>query len=234
MWEKVHSATILLESIEIVMKKNLAHFSKRLATVLSVMVLLTACGESTPSNGGAVVTGVYADFVKNIELLNNTDPIAIVDTDQGTFAIELYEKMTPNSVKHFGQMVGEKRYENSSVYNVASNFAVYMGDSSGTMKEDTQIAPLALETHPDLHHDGAGVVGFVHQTGSNCVTAADRGQCLKDALNSARSFFYITLAEEPSLDNVYAPFGRVVKGLEVVKNLNKGNKIKLITIVKRQ
>ena len=213
---------------------HLSSFPKRLMALFSVTILLAACGESNLPNGSTVVTGPYAEFAKDIELNNNTDPIAIVETDQGTFAIELYEKMTPNSVRQFGQMVGEKRYEDSSVYNVANNFAIYMGDKGGNGKEDGAIPPLALETHPDLHHDSAGVVGFVHETGSNCVTSPDRATCLKNALNSARSFFYITLAEERSLDNVYAPFGRVVKGLEIVRNLKKGNKIKLITIVKRQ
>jgi cyclophilin family peptidyl-prolyl cis-trans isomerase len=216
------------------MNTTLSSLSQRLVALCCATLLLVGCGESTTPNGSTVVTGPFAEFAKDIELLNNTDPIAIVETDQGTFAIELYEKMTPNTVRHFGQMVGEKRYEGSSVYNVANNFAVYLGDKSGNATEDSTIEPLALETHPDLHHDSAGVVGFVHQTGSNCVVSGNREQCLKDALNSARSFFYITLAEEPSLDNIYAPFGRVVKGLEIVKNLKKGNKIKNITIVKRQ
>ncbi len=208
--------------------------SKGFIGLCCATLLFTACGDNSAPNGSTVVTGPYAEFAKSIELLNNTDPIAIVDTDQGTFGIELYEKMVPNSVQHFGQMVGEKRYENSSIYNVVNNFAIYMGDASGNGVEDAQIQPLSLETHPDLHHDSEGVVGFVHQTGSNCVAGNDQATCLANALNSARSFFYITLAAEPSLDNVYAPFGRVVKGMEIVKNLKKGNKIKSITIVKRQ
>lgn len=216
------------------MKTSLSSLPQRLVALCCVTVLLAACGEASTPNAGTMVTGQYAEFAKDIELLNNTDPIAIVETDQGTFAVELYEKMTPNSVRHFGQMVGEKRYEESTVYNVVNNFALYLGDKSSSGREDSTIEPLALETHPDLHHDSAGVVGFVHETGSNCVASGNREQCLKDALNSARSFFYITLGEEPSLDNVYAPFGRVVKGLEIVKNLKKGNKIKNITIVRKQ
>lgn len=203
----------------------------KISTVLSLSFFVIACGqEATPEP----TAGPFAEFVKDLELFNQTDPIAVVETDVGTFAIELLNVQMPNSVAHFVKNVSEKRYENSLVYSVALGFATYMGDKSGALKEPGDVTSLTLETHPDIKHDAAGIVGFVHETGSRCTTAPNPQECAKSALNSAKTFFYVTLNAEPSLDNIYAPFGRVVKGLEIVRNLKKGNKITKITVVQRQ
>lgn len=224
------SDTILLESFENVMKTS---FSVRCCTsLLAISVLLSGCGADAPANP-ATFSGPFAGFVKDIELFDISNPLAVVETDQGTFAIELYERQVPDAVRHFGARVAENRYTDSAVYNVVGSFAAYMGDKSGLGKDDTLIAPLALQTHPDLYHDAAGVVGFVRETGTTCVSLVEQEQCLKNALNSSRSLFYITLAPQPSLDNSYVAFGKVIKGLEIVRNLKKGNKIQAVTIVRK-
>jgi cyclophilin family peptidyl-prolyl cis-trans isomerase len=50
--------------------------------------------------------------------------------------------------------------------------------------------------------------------------------------DSAGSQFYITLAATPDLDSHYAVFGKVIKGMDVVKKIAKGDKIISITITK--
>ena len=207
---------------------------RRLSALLIIFCLLiiTGCGsgDTTPD---PTTEGPFATFLKDIELFNLADPIAIVETDQGTFAIELYKTHMPNSVARFTELALAQRYDASKVYNTVNNFAVYMGDKSGTGTEASDVKPLALETHPDITHATDGMVGFVHQSGAQCVSSPNKAQCSQDALNSAKTFFYITLAPTPSLDNTYAVFGKVVKGLQIVKNLRKGNVIQKVTIVER-
>ncbi len=223
------SATMILAYIQNVMI-SLSRFWQ-ITVISSTVIALTACGQDAAQQP---TVGPFAEFVKDIELSNQSDPIAVVETDVGTFAIELLNVQMPNSVAHFVQNVSTKRYENSVVYNVASGFAAYMGDKSGAIKEPTDVTPLSLETHPDIKHDAAGIVGFVHETGARCTSAPNPEECAKSALNTAKTFFYVTLNPQSSLDNIYAPFGRVVKGLEIVRNLKKGNKITNITVVQRQ
>lgn len=204
----------------------------RLSSISFLALAITACGSADTTNPAASA-GPFATFLEGVELFNVKDPIAIVETDQGTFAIELLKNQMPNSVAHFISVATTGHYDTSTVYNTVNNFAVYMGDKSGAMTEARDVDPLPLETHPDISHDAAGVVGFVHQSGAQCVTSPNKEQCAKDALNSAKTFFYITLSAQPSLDGSYAPFGKVVKGLEIVKALNRGNKIQKVTIVAR-
>ena len=200
--------------------------------ILFSILILSSCGSASQPNQ-TIDQGPFAVFLQGIELFNVADPIAVVETDQGTFAIELYKTQMPKSVEHFMQLALAERYNDSKVYESISNFATYFGDKSGAATEATDVQPLALETHPDIQHAVEGTVGFVHQSGVQCVNSPNKDQCAQAALNSAKTFFYITLAPAPSLNNSYAAFGRVVKGMQIVKNLRKGNVIQKVTIVER-
>ncbi|MBI4836630.1 MAG: peptidylprolyl isomerase [Candidatus Abawacabacteria bacterium] len=204
----------------------------RASAVILLMVTLVACGNANTTDP-TQNSGPFATFLKDVEFFNIAHPVAVVETDQGTFAIELYKTQAPNSVAHFIAQAIDTRYDGSSVYNTISNFAVYLGDKSGAAKEALDVEPINLETHPDLKHDSAGVVGLVHESGAQCVSSPNKEQCAKDSLNSAKTFFYITLSPQPTLDGSYAVFGKVAKGLEIVKGLRKGNKITKITILQK-
>lgn len=204
----------------------------RVLSISFLVLAITACG-STAGTSNTIENGPFAVFLQGVEVFNTQDPLAIVETDQGTFAIELLKNQFPNSVAHFIAVATSAHYDNSTVYNAINNFAVYMGDKSGSAQEVSDVNTLPLETHPDIQHNTAGVVGFVHQSGAQCVSSPNKEQCAKDALNSAKTFFYVTLSAQPSLDGSYAPFGKIVKGLEIVKNLHRGNKINKVTIVSR-
>ncbi len=50
--------------------------------------------------------------------------------------------------------------------------------------------------------------------------------------NSASAQFYIALEALPELDGRYAVFGRVIRGMEVVDQLQQGDKLIRASIVK--
>ena len=201
----------------------------KLVVIVSSLVLVTACGRA--ENTTSSIPGPYANFIQDIQLFNQSHPLAIVETTDGTFAIELYQTQLPRTVEHFIKLAVGGRYDGSAVYNVIDNFAVYMGDKSGSMTEAADVQSLALETHPDIRHDSEGIVGMVHQSGMQCATSGNKEQCARDALNSAKTFFYITLSPEPGLNDSYAAFGKVVKGMQIVKNMRRGTTITKIAVI---
>lgn len=200
----------------------------KLGSLAVGLLVLTACGASGSPD---TVPGPYATFLQDIQLFNQDHPIAIFETNVGTFAVELYKTQLPLTVDHFTKLAVAGRYDGSSVYNLIDNFAVYLGDKSGSMTEALDVLPIDLEIHPDIRHDSEGMIGLVHQSGIQCATSGNKEQCAQDALNSAKSFFYITVAPTPNLNNTYATFGKVVKGMQIVKGLRRGTILNKVVVV---
>jgi cyclophilin family peptidyl-prolyl cis-trans isomerase len=165
----------------------------------------------TPSSGPPVVA---ADAQK-------PDPMATIETDKGTIVIRLFRKLAPRTVASFIDIVNSGFYNGLSFHRVEPGFCIQggdpRGDGSGVYFEPggQQIRLLTLEANPLLKHNAAGVVAMAHFPRN-----PDTSSCQ----------FYITLAPQPSLDGQYSIFGGVVGGMDVVKAIVKGDKIKQITI----
>ncbi|HEY3412343.1 MAG TPA: peptidylprolyl isomerase [Armatimonadota bacterium] len=144
-----------------------------------------------------------------------TDPTVILTTSKGVITIKVYQNEAPITAGNFLDLVKRGFYRNMVFHRVAQDPPVIqtgdpLGNGTGgfidpkTHRERT----IALETKPSLKHDAAGVVAMARS----------------QEPNSASSQFYITTAPIPYLDGGYAVFGRVVKGLDVVKKIRVGDK----------
>lgn len=130
-------------------------------------------------------------------------PIAIVETSMGTFKIELFADKVPNTVQNFIDLVNRGFYRDMIFHRVVPGFIIQTGDPTGTGRGGSG-KTIKLETHPNLKHDGPGVVGMAHARGED-----------------ASSQFYITLSEASHLDGNYAVFGRVIEGLDTVMRIGQ-------------
>ena len=144
-----------------------------------------------------------------------TDPSVTLTTSKGVITIQVYQKEAPITAGNFLDLVKRGFYKNMVFHRVEQNPPmVQTGDPLGngtggfidpkTHRERT----IPLETKPSLKHDAAGVVAMARAPEPN----------------TASSQFYITTAPIPYLDGGYAVFGRVVKGLDVVMKIRKGDK----------
>ncbi len=133
-------------------------------------------------------------------------PFAVIETNMGTIEIELFEKAAPKTVKNF---IGhsENGYYNGVVFHrVIDDFMIQGGDPTGTGRGGESIygEPFEDEIVDTLRHTGAGILSM-----------ANRGP------NTNGSQFFITLVATPWLDGKHTVFGKVVKGLDVVKAIGK-------------
>jgi cyclophilin family peptidyl-prolyl cis-trans isomerase len=138
-------------------------------------------------------------------------PVAVFETSKGEFEAELYAKECPETVWNFINLAegrqehtrGGPFYDGLVFHRVIEGFVIQGGCPSG----DGRGGPgyrFADEFDPNLRHSGAGVLSM-----------ANAGP------NTNGSQFFITLAATPHLDDRHAVFGRVVKGLDVVRNIGK-------------
>jgi peptidyl-prolyl cis-trans isomerase A (cyclophilin A) len=146
----------------------------------------------------------------------------IISTSKGKIEIELYCDKAPITVANFLQYVKDGAYDGGSFYRVVTkenqspnqpHIEVIQGgtDADSTKRK----APIALER--------TSKTGLKHLNGTISMA--------RSAPNSATSEFFICLNEQPSLDfggnrnpdgQGFAAFGKVTKGMKVVKKIQKG------------
>lgn len=142
------------------------------------------------------------------------DPLVVLNTSKGPITIRVYKKEAPITAGNFLDLVKRGFYKNMVFHRVEPGFVVQTGDPTGTGMggftdpKTKQERTIKLETKPELKHDAAGVVAMARSSNPD----------------SASSQFYITLGAAPFLDGGYAVFGRVEKGLDVVKKIQVGDK----------
>lgn len=132
-----------------------------------------------------------------------------LNTEKGLIELELYPESAPESVRNFLNLAASGAFETTTFSRVVPNFVIQGGDLySRESKVTAAIGNRARKTVPDEPNK------ILHERG---VVSMARG----DEANSATTNFFILLASAPYLDNKFAAFGRVTKGIEVVEAINK-------------
>ena len=139
---------------------------------------------------------------------------AVIETDKGKTTFVLYEDQAPITTANFIGLAEDGFYNGLTFHRVEPNFVIQGGDPKGNGTGGSG-KHIKLEVSPDLKHGDAGAVAMARSAQPD----------------SASSQFYITLAPTPFLDGNYAVFGRVVDGLDVVKQIRVGDKMTSVTIV---
>lgn len=152
---------------------------------------------------------------------------AKIITSKGEILLQLEFQKVPLTVANFvalaeGDMpnevrpIGEPFFDGNRFHRVIKDFMIQGGDpvNSGGKNSNAGYS-FKDEFHPELLHDGAGVLSM-----------ANAGP----ATNSTQ--FFITHKETPWLNNKHSVFGRVVKGQDVVNAIVQGDEIKKVQIIR--
>ena len=128
--------------------------------------------------------------------------VAVIETDFGEIVFELLYDKAPETVRNFAWLANEQEfYDGLKFHRVVKDELIQGGCPYGSGK-GTPGYTIKDELN-DVHH-GPGAVGLVHG----------------GAPNSGGSQFYILLADWAHLDGWFAVFGKVIKGLEVVRKIS--------------
>lgn len=179
--------------------------------MVSMMLLVTVgCfGNSSQKQDELKSSGLsdgmkYSDMAKESEApANQKNRIAVFDTNQGQFSVELFEDKAPITTKNFITLVEKGFYNGLIFHRVIDNFMIQGGDPNGNGTGGPGYT-IPDEFNAALQHDSAGVLSM-----------ANAGP------NTGGSQFFITLVKTPWLDGKHAVFGKVVDGLDIVKKIGK-------------
>jgi cyclophilin family peptidyl-prolyl cis-trans isomerase len=144
-------------------------------------------------------------------------PIIVLETARGTIEIETYPEEAPKTVAAVAALVKKNFYTGLRFHRAEGNFVIQVGDPTtrdmsrmGEWGRHGSGAPVGVAEITRKRRNVAGAVGMAHSG------------------NPARSDsqFYITRRAAPELDGKYAVFGRVLKGMDVVAKIQKGDVVK--------
>lgn len=135
---------------------------------------------------------------------------AVVTTTRGSFTIDLLPSEAPLTVDNFVQLAQRNYFRGITIHRVVPNFVIQDGDPRG---------------------DGNGGPGYQIRCEINQVLydRATLGMALSGK-DTGGSQWFVTHAPQPHLDGGYTVFGRVVRGMEVVDRIERGDVVKSITI----
>lgn len=145
---------------------------------------------------------------------------AIIETNKGTITAELYEDKAPITSTNFIDLIDRGFYNGLKFHRYEPGFVIQGGDPRGngtgdfTDPQTGRKRTIKLEVSPELKHGDAGALAMARSNDPN----------------SASCQFYITLGPAAFLDMNYAVFGRVVEGLDVVRQLRAGDSMTSVTL----
>lgn len=137
-------------------------------------------------------------------LLEASNPIAVMNTSKGPIEIELRPDIAPKAVENFVTHAKNGYYDGLIFHRIIKNFMIQGGDpeGNGTGGESIWGKPFEDEFAPNAIFDKPGILAM-----------ANSGR------NTNGSQFFITTVPTYWLNGRHTIFGYVVKGMDVVKNL---------------
>ena len=155
-------------------------------------------------------------FILFINQSNAKENTMILKLKDGDVVIELFDDVAPNHVKRFKQLAEEKKYDGVVFHRVIDGFMAQTGD--------VQFGNSTLETY-DIRRAGTGASEYPDLKAEFSDIAHERGilsMARSSDPNSANSQFFIVFKSAPHLDRQYTAFGKVIKGMEFVDLIKKG------------
>ncbi len=152
------------------------------------------------------------------------NPRVVIETKFGEIEAELYPMQAPKSVAAFLSYVDSGFYKNSLFYRVLndenqpSNAAKAELIQGGMWRTNYKKS----RSVPGIPHETTQQTKILHKDGTLSLA--------REAPGSASTEFFICLGDQPGLDyggennpdlQGYAAFGRVIKGMDVVKRIHR-------------
>ena len=140
----------------------------------------------------------------------------IMKLKDGDVELELYTDKAPNHVERFKSLAQKGLYDGVVFHRVIDGFMAQSGDvkfgNSNSKDFNLSLAGTGGSDMPDLKAEFSDIP---HDRG---ILSAARSS----DPNSANSQFFICFQPAPHLDRQYTVFGKVIKGMEFIDKIKKG------------
>ena len=154
----------------------------------------------------------FALLVSTSLFAADANPQVELKTNMGTIVIELYPENAPATVQNFLQYVKDGHYNGTIFHRVIPGFMIQGGGFTASFSEKQTRGPIKNEAGNGIRN-ATGMVSMARTADPHSATAQ----------------FFINVVDNPGLDfraatregYGYTPFGKVVKGMDVVHKIEK-------------
>ena len=171
-----------------------------LIITLILTLMLTGCSAQTEKDEAAIEGAADAEAVDKMTA-------TITVKDMGDIELELYPSKAPQTVANFTTLAREGFYDGLIFHRVISGFMIQGGDPDGTGTGGPGYAIKGEFSKNGFEND------IKHERG--VISMARK----KVPMDSAGSQFFIMHADASHLDGLYAAFGRVTSGMDIVDEI---------------
>jgi peptidyl-prolyl cis-trans isomerase A (cyclophilin A) len=127
------------------------------------------------------------------------------ETTSGDFVVEVHRDWAPMGADHFQELVAAKFFDQCRFYRVVKRFVVQWG-VSGDPLVNRKWGTLTIKDDPPKQKNLKGTIAYA-----------------KEGVNNRTTMVFVNLADNPRLDSTgFAPFGKVIAGMDVVEKLFAG------------
>lgn len=143
----------------------------------------------------------------------------VIKTVKGDIEVVFYPKDAPKTVTNFATLAKRGYYNNLTFHRVVPGFVIQGGDPNGDGSGGVSIYGETFEDELNPNTDS-----YKEGYKEGVLAMANRGP------NTNGSQFFIMLADNPTLPHNYTIFGKVTKGMDVVKKITIGDKMTSIDV----
>ncbi|ATF27063.1 MULTISPECIES: peptidylprolyl isomerase [Brochothrix] len=210
-----------------------------LLTLAIAMFTLAACSSSAKddtskkensNNETKTEKKTEPKLVQLDDKVEKGQPVATIETTEGTVKIKLFPKEAPKAVENFVTHAKDGYYDGLLFHRVIDNFMIQSGDpkGDGTGGESIWKKPFKNEISNNLYHfrgalamanagpDTNGSQFYIVQ--NKFLTAAEIKNDSIQYTDSVKEA-YEKLKGVPSLDGSYTVFGQTIEGLDIVDKI---------------
>ena len=194
---------------------------KKILLILGIIILLAGIA--------FVGYGFYKKATTNIP-----NPVATMEIeDYGTIKIELYPDKAPNTVANFICLANRGFYNGLTFHRTIPEFMIQGGDKNGDGTGSPSLSDIqdgiSEENDKEYNIPGEFIANgydennLKHTKGVISMARTDYSQVntslTQYGYNSAGSQFFIMTEDNTSLDGLYAAFGKVIEGMDIVEKI---------------
>ena len=174
----------------------------------------------------------------------NTNKVIYFKTTKGDLEVELYGKDNPVTVSNFLENVENNIYANQKFYKIINypqirfihggvnpQNKLYI-ELNQNLKKTIPSIPLEIKFKEEIKPRYNYQIKNPNEA-ENLVNTFERGSIAmvnNGKSNSSSTEFFFVTSKIPELDGRYSIFGKIIKGLDVLKKINKEDYIKAVKI----